>query len=123
MPLIALRGATTVSADDEALVADATRELLRELLERNALQLSQVISAFFTCTPDLTSAYPAQSARDMGWQRVPMLCASDLPVRGALPRCIRVLLHVEPAAHAAAPRHAYLRDAASLREDLEAGRP
>ncbi len=96
---------------------------LRALLERNALQPSHVISAFFTCTSDLTAAYPAQAARDMGWQRVPMLCAADLPVRGALPRCIRVLLHVNAAAGAAAPRHAYLREAASLRGDLEDGVP
>lgn len=123
MPVTALRGATTVSADDEALIADATRELLRALLERNALQPSHVVSAFFTCTSDLTAAYPAQAARDMGWQRVPMLCAADLPVRGALPRCIRVLLHVNAAAGAAAPRHAYLREAASLRGDLEDGLP
>jgi len=123
MPIIALRGATTVSADDPALLADATQELLRALLERNALQPSQVISAFFTCSPDLTSAYPAQSARDMGWRHVPMLCAADLPVRGALPRCIRVLLHVEIQVHGIAPRHAYLRDAIALRGDLEEGTP
>lgn len=120
MPLIALRGATTVPADEPALLAAATQELLRALLDRNALQPSQVVSAFFTCTADLTCAYPAQAARAMGWQHVPMLCAADLPVRGTLPRCIRVLLHVEAVANGAAPRHAYLRDAIALREDLEA---
>ncbi|MCX5761486.1 MAG: chorismate mutase [Gemmatimonadetes bacterium] len=122
MPMIALRGATTVDADDPSLLAEATQELLRALLERNALQPAQVVSAFFTCTADLTSAYPAQGARDMGWRHVPMLCAADLPVRGSLPRCIRVLLHVDVApGHAA--RHAYLRDAVSLRGDLEDAAP
>jgi chorismate mutase len=118
MPLIALRGATTVAADEGALIALATQELLRTLLERNALRASQVISAFFTCTSDLTSAYPAQAARDAGWIHVPMQCAAELPVRGALPRCIRVLLHVDWPDGAGAPRHAYLRDAATLRGDL-----
>ena len=120
MPLIALRGATTVSADDPVLIAEATRELLLMLVERNALQPSQVVSAFFTCTADLTSGYPAQAARDLGWQQVPMLCAAELPVRGALARCVRVLLHVNASAGAAAPRHAYLRDAAVLRGNDEA---
>lgn len=121
MPLIALRGATTVAADEPVLLAEATRELLRVLVERNTLQPSQVISAFFTCTADLTSAYPAQAARDMGWRHVPMLCAAEMPVRGALPRCIRVLLHVDAPSGVTLPRHAYLRDAAVLRGDLEEG--
>ena len=119
MPLRALRGAITVAADEAALLNDATQELLRTLLERNALDASQVISAFFTCTGDLTSAYPAQAARDLGWTRVPMLCAAELPVRGALPRCIRVLLHVDMPDAAGPPKHAYLRGAAALRGDLD----
>ena len=122
MPLKALRGATTVATDDAALLAEATQELLRALVQRNALQPSQVISAFFTCTSDLTSAYPAQAARDMGWTQVPMLCGVELPVRGAFPRCIRVLVHVELPVDASEPRHAYLRAAAALRGDLGDGR-
>ena len=118
MPMIALRGATTVTADEPSLLAGATQELLRVLVERNALELRQVVSALFTCTSDLTSAYPAQAARDMGWQHVPMLCASELAVRDGLPRCIRVLVHVDVPAGGAAPRHAYLRAAAALRDDL-----
>jgi len=122
MPLLALRGAITVAADDPALVAEATQELLGTLLARNDLQVAQVISAFFTCTGDLVSAYPAQAARDHGWRNVPMLCAAELPVRGALPRCIRVLLHADQPA-AVAPRHAYLREAVALRGDLEDAAP
>jgi len=123
MPLKALRGATTVAADDASLIAEATQELLRELMQRNALQPSQVISAFFTCTTDLTSAYPAQAARDHGWTHVPMLCAAELPVRGALMRCIRVLVHVDVPADGAELRHSYLRDAAALRGDLDHSGP
>lgn len=121
MPLRALRGATTVATDDASLLAEATQELLRALVQRNALQPSHVVSAFFTCTTDLTSAYPAQAARDMGWTQVPMLCAAELPVRGALPRCIRVLVHVDQRADAPPARHAYLRDAVALRGDLDDG--
>lgn len=121
MPLKALRGATTVASDEAGLVADATQELLRALLARNALTVEDVVSAIFTCTDDLVSAYPARAARDLGWQNVPMLCAAELPVRGALPRCVRVLLHVEWSAGHPAPKHAYLRDAAALRGDLGDG--
>ncbi len=120
MPLRALRGATTVASDEPQLLAAATQELLRALLERNELDPSQVISAYFTCTGDLTSAYPAEAARAIGWTHVPMLCAAELPVRGAMPRCIRVLLHVEVSADAVPARHAYLRDASALRPDLPA---
>ena len=119
MSVQALRGAITVAADEPALLNDATQELLRTLLARNALDVSQVISAFFTSTSDLTSAYPAQAARDLGWTRVPMLCAAELPVRGALPRCVRVLLHADWPDAAREPKHAYLRDAAALRGDLD----
>ena len=122
MPLKALRGATTVAADDASLIAMATQELLRSLMQRNALEPSHVISAFFTCTTDLTSAYPAQAARDIGWTHVPMLCAAELSVRGALARCIRVLVHVDLPADASPLRHAYLREAAALRGDLDDGR-
>lgn len=121
MPQRALRGATTVAADDAKLLAEATQELLRALLERNALDVSHVTSAVFTCTADLVSAYPAQAAREMGWMHVPMLCAAELPVRGALPRCVRVLVHAEVPDGAAAARHVYLRDAVSLRGDLDGG--
>ena len=122
MPLKALRGATTVDADDAALIAVATQELLSTLMQRNALDPSHVISAFFTCTTDLTSAYPAPAARDMGWTHVPMLCAAELSVRGALPRCIRVLVHVDIPDDAPQPRHAYLHEATALRGDLDDGR-
>lgn len=118
MPLIALRGATVVAVDEPPVVAAATQELLRELLARNALETTQVVSAFFTCTDDLASAYPAQAARDMGWTRVPMLCAADQRVRNAMPRCLRVLLHVH-APDGAVARHVYLHEAAALRDDLD----
>jgi chorismate mutase len=116
MTLTALRGAITVADDTPPLIAEATQELLRTLLDRNGLAVSQVVSAFFTSTSDVVSAYPAHFAREIGWAAVPMLCAAELPVPGAMGRVIRVLLHV--AVDLPAPRHAYLRDAATLRSDL-----
>lgn len=114
----AVRGATTVDADEPRAVWAATRELLETMLERNALTLDDLISAIFTVTPDLTSTFPARVARQMGWDDVPLLCAIEIPVPGALPRCIRVLLHATSDRPRAAIAHAYLRGAVVLRPDL-----
>lgn len=114
----ALRGAITVAADTPAALHEATVALLRALVARNALAPDDVVSAFFTVTPDLTSAFPATAARALGWSDVPMLCAQEIPVAGALARCVRVLLHVETARARDRMAHVYLDGAAALRPDL-----
>ena len=114
----AIRGATTVRADDAALVLAATRELLAEMLARNAVDEADLISAVFTVTADLTTAFPARAARELGWVDVPLLCAVEIPVPDALPRCVRVLLHVHSARARSAMAHVYLRGATVLRPDL-----
>ncbi len=116
----ALRGATTVPADTPDAMRDAVRELLGALLERNGLGMEAVVSAVFSVTPDLTSGFPALAAREAGWSSVPLLCAAEIAVPAALPRCIRVLLHVR-ARDGRLPAHVYLREARTLRPDLEAG--
>lgn len=117
----ALRGATTVERDDAIEIGSATRELLVALVERNALGEGDIVSAFFTVTPDLASDFPARAARELGWADVPLLCTVEVPVAGALQRCIRVLLHVETARPRADMRHVYLRGARTLRLDLLGG--
>lgn len=114
----AVRGATTVSADEPALIRAAVTELLEAILNDNDIVPADVVSAVFTATPDLVSEFPAHAARIIGWTDVPLLCAQELPVTGALPRCIRVMLHVETRRHRSEMRHAYLRDAVLLRSDL-----
>jgi chorismate mutase len=114
----ALRGATTVSCDDAATIAAAVIELMDALCGENHLTDDEVISAIFTMTPDLRAAFPAETARRAGWSRVPLLCATEIQVTGSLPRCLRVLLHVERHWNGTKPRHVYLREAVSLRPDL-----
>lgn len=117
---VGIRGATTLDiseAADPARLLDATRELLLELTSANALAPEQIVSAFFTVTPDIQIAFPAQAARAIGWRDVPLMCAVEIDVPGALERCIRVLLHVERPAGAI--RHVYLRGARELRPDLQ----
>ena len=114
----AIRGATTVAADEQSLVRDAIDELLRELIRRNTLETGDIISAYFTATtPDICSDFPARTAREsLGWHDVPMLCAVEMSVPGVTARCLRVMLHAEPSGEKAV--HAYLRGAAVLRPDL-----
>ena len=114
----ALRGAITVPADDAAQILDATRTLLDEMILLNSLGAEQLVSVIFTATPDLTAAFPARAARDLGWNDVPLLCMTEMAVPGSLPRCVRVLMHAEIPAGAGRGRHVYLGGAAELRPDL-----
>ncbi len=114
----ALRGATTVDRDDPVLIRARVQELLEALLEDNDITPLEIISAVFTATPDLISEFPAHAARLYGWDDVPLLCAQELPVPGSLPRCVRVLLHVETSRSRSEMQHAYLHEAVLLRQDL-----
>lgn len=117
--LHALRGAISVERDEPAAILDATTELMRALIERNALSPERVVSCIFTATEDLTAEFPAVAARALGFERVPLLCAREIPVPGSLARVIRVLIHYY-ADDGAAAQHVYLGEAAGLREDLQA---
>ena len=116
MQLRALRGAITVDENDAEAILDATEELVREVMERNALEPERVVSCIFTCTDDLDAAFPAEAARRLGLSAVPLLCAREIAVPGSLPRVIRLLVHCYADGE---PRHVYLREAAALRRDLE----
>jgi chorismate mutase len=118
MRLRALRGATTVDENSAEAILDATDELLRTLIERNELEGDAMVSCIFTCTDDLDAEFPAVAARRIGLSGVPLLCAREIDVPGALPRVIRVLLHTYADPQRPA-RHVYLRDAVALRADLE----
>ena len=120
MAVRAVRGAIQVDEDDRQQVLDATTELLRTVLERNGLTQEDLISVVFTATPDLTSEFPAYAARQMGFVDVPLLCASEIDVAGAMPRVLRVLAHVETDVPRSAVKHVFLRGAAALRRDLPA---
>jgi chorismate mutase len=113
-----IRGATTVKNNDAAEISEATKELLQMILVENNLSTEDLVSAVFTVTEDLNADFPASSAREIGWQLVPLLCATEIPVPGSLQRCIRVLLHVNSSRKQNEIRHVFLRDAAGLRKDL-----
>lgn len=114
----AVRGAIQVDADERDQVLEASTELLTAVLERNQLSSADLISVLFTATPDLTSEFPAYAARMMGITDVPLMCASEINVAGAMPRVLRLLAHVETDLAREDIRHVYLRGAAGLRTDL-----
>src|ERR671936_2805986 len=93
MRLFALRGATTVEANDADSILGATESLMREILDRNALRPDDAVSCIFTLTDDLDAEFPAVAARKIGFSAVPLLCAREVDVPGSLPRVIRVLMH------------------------------
>jgi chorismate mutase len=117
--LWAVRGATKVGRNDADLVLSATEELMNELIARNDLVPDRIVSCIFTSTHDLNAEFPAVAARGLGFNAVPLLCAQEIDVPGAMPGVIRVLVHYyAPEDHE--PAHAYLGEAQELRSDLHA---
>jgi len=113
-----IRGATCLQHDDAREMAEAVAELLGEMMTRNGVKNDDVVSVILTCTPDLTSAFPAAGARAFGLTDTPLMCAQEMDVNGALERVVRILAHVETATPRSQIQHVYLRGAEVLRQDL-----
>lgn len=114
----AARGAIRVPEDSVDAVFAATERLLTEMLERNGVDPEDLVSVFFTATQDLRSAFPAEAARRMGLGAVPLMCAQEIPVRGAMPSVVRVLMHFHTVRRPDEIAPTYLDGAESLRDDL-----
>jgi chorismate mutase len=115
-----LRGATTVDFDSPEQVTERSQELILRLMERNDLAEDDIVSVLFTATADVTSLFPATAIREIGFGAVPLLCAAEIAVPGAMPLCIRVLLHVHTTKTRDEIHHVYLHGAQGLRDDLPA---
>ena len=113
-----LRGATTVDVDSADQVTERSQELILRIMERNELAEDDIVSVLFTATADVTSIFPATAIREIGFGAVPLLCAAEIAVPGAMPRCIRVLLHVHTTRTKDEMHHVYLHGAQGLRDDL-----
>lgn len=111
----AIRGAIQIDRNEREVIANAVKQLCAEIEKRNRLEPADIVSAIFTLTPDLDADFPARAAREVGWGAVPLLCAQEVPVPGALPRVCRVLLHVRGKKPG---KHVYLGGAEKLRPDL-----
>jgi len=118
MAMRAIRGATQLDVDDRDHLLASVEELIREILEQNDIETDKLVSMILTATPDLHSEFPALAARQLGIGDVPLLCAQEIAVDGAMPRVIRVMVHIESELPRGEIRHVYLRGAAALRRDL-----
>jgi chorismate mutase len=121
MRVRAARGAIVVAHDDAETLLLATGRLLSSILERNVVATEDLVSVLFTVTADLRSAFPAEAARQMGLGRVPLMCAQEIPVEGAMPSVVRVLAHFHSDRRLDEVIHVYLDGAESLRDDLDLG--
>jgi chorismate mutase len=116
-----IRGATTVTANTRDDILDAARELLDEIVTRNEVDRDNVASIIFSATMDLDAEFPAVAARDVGFTHVALECLHEMNVPGSLPRCLRILMHVNSDRAQSEISHVYLRDARALRPDLATG--
>ena len=118
MSVRAIRGATQVEANTAESIYAGVVELLSEILSANGLTPQDVISVLFTSSPDLNAAFPAAYAREVGFQSVPLLCAVEIDVPGALARVLRVMIHCNTEQNSDQISHIYLHGAKALRRDI-----
>ena len=112
-----IRGATTIESNTSEDILEATTDLLEAMIRLNQISAENVVSAIFTTTPEITASFPAMAARGLGWTEVPLLCAHEMAVPGALSGVVRILLHINTDRTPAEIRHVYLRDARALRPE------
>ena len=115
----AIRGAVCLSKDDSVEMTEAVGEMLTAILERNQITTDDIVSVLFTCTPDIHSGFPAKAAREFGFGEVPLMCAQEIDVLGALALTVRVMLHADIDTPRADIRHVYIRGAEVLRPDVK----
>lgn len=119
MAVRGIRGATTVKENEEKEILEATTEMLLRIVEDNNVVPEDICSVFVTTTQDLTAAFPAKAIREMtGWELVPLMCSLEIPVQPSLPKCIRLMVHVNTDKSQREIRHVYLNDAKILRPDI-----
>jgi chorismate mutase len=114
-----IRGAITVENNDSQEILEATSQLMKQIVEENELRPEDICSIFVTVTSDLDATFPAPAIRQIpGWDLVPLMCSMEAPISGALPKCIRLMLHVNTTKGQDEIQHVYLNEARRLRPDL-----
>ncbi|MGG1515135.1 chorismate mutase [Paenibacillus oryzisoli] len=114
-----IRGATTVEHNEADEILQATGELLQAIVEANDFRPEDIASVFITVTADITAIFPAVAIRSLvGWELVPLMCSLEVPITGALPKCIRLMVQVNTTKTQAEINHIYLKEAKALRPDI-----
>ncbi|WP_163100992.1 chorismate mutase [Peribacillus alkalitolerans] len=114
-----IRGATTVSMNEEKEILHNTEELILQIINENQIEPESVASVFISVTEDITAGFPAKALRNFeGWSFVPVMCMQEIPVPGSLQKCIRIMMHVNTSNPQNEIKHIYLKEAIQLRPDL-----
>jgi chorismate mutase len=119
MAIRGVRGATTVDSNEKNEIISKTEEMVKAVIDRNNISVEDIASAIFSVTDDIDDEFPAVAARNMGWIYTPLLCTREIPVKGSLQGCIRVLLHINSDLKQDEITHVYLHGAKKLRPDLD----
>lgn len=118
MNIRGIRGAISISKNTRDEIISSTKTLLGKMVGLNKVNVNDIASVIFSVTKDLNAEFPAIAARKLGWKNTPLLCTYEVDIPGALPRCIRVLMHVNSGKSQSSIKHVYLKDAIKLRPDL-----
>lgn len=118
MTFLAIRGATTCPENTKDSITASTQDLVSEMMARNNISQNSIVSILFTATSDLTQEFPATAARSLGLDEVPLMCAQELSIDGSMPKCIRVMMHVDIPKSRSEIHHVFLGQAKNLRKDL-----
>jgi chorismate mutase len=118
MTVRGIRGAITIEANSKESILEGTKELLLAMQKENKFNTTDIVSIFFSVTPDLNAAFPAEAARQLGWRMVPLFDTQEIPVAGSLPQCIRILILINSQKSQLEIKHCYLKKAQILRADL-----
>jgi len=118
MTVRGIRGATTVDANSKESILSRSKELLLSLQKANPFYTEDIVSIFFSMTSDLNAAFPAEAARRLGWNKVPLFGMQESDVESGLEKCIRILIQINSNKIQDEIRHCYLHEAKKLRRDL-----
>lgn len=117
-----IRGAIRVKENTKEAILSTTKELLLKIVQENDVNLEDIVSIFLTTTVDLNAEFPAYAAREMGWSRVPVLCAQEMEVTNSMTQVIRILMHTNTSKSQEEIKHQYLGETKNLRPDLSGGK-
>ncbi|MBP2256378.1 chorismate mutase [Virgibacillus campisalis] len=114
-----IRGATTVTENNETQILINTKTLVEEMVSKNNVIVETISHVFISVTEDLNATFPAKSLRQIpGWTYVPVMCMKEIDVPNSLSRCIRVMMVVNTKIEQDSIQHVFHNDATQLRPDL-----
>ncbi|GAA0120703.1 MAG: chorismate mutase [Clostridium argentinense] len=115
--MLSIRGATTIEKNDALEIKEKSIELMNKILEVNSLDIDNIKVLLFSCTKDITKAYPGAYVREyFNLNKVSIMHFNEMEVENSLDFCIRLTILSDEAERDV--NFVYLHKAASLRSDI-----